>query len=71
MDQDEKIAFKRWLKTATNQELQKMSVQLASIRARITEPDARSDFRYLRRHLLLEMDARRELAVVVIHQREK
>lgn len=71
MDKEEKIAFKRWLKTASDQELQRTEVQLLAMRGRIREPDALSDFRFIKRNLYQEIQARRELAAVVNNQREK
>lgn len=71
MDQEERIAFKRWLKTATDQELQKTAIQLLSLRGRIKEQDALSDLRFIKRELFQEMQARRELAAVINDKREK
>jgi hypothetical protein len=71
MDQDEKFAFKRWLKTATDQELQTTEVQLLAMRGRIKEPGALSDLRFIKRNLYQEIRARRELAAVINNQREK
>lgn len=64
MDHEEKRAFKRWLKHASEKELQTALIQLQAMEARITEAPARSDARYLKHGILKEMDARRELAAL-------
>lgn len=70
MDQEEKFAYKRWLATASDHELQVMEVRLLATQGRITESGALADFRYLRKGLYQEMQARRELAAVINHRKD-
>lgn len=67
MDNDEKTAFKRWLTLASVSELQTALIKFQALEVRLTEAPARSDARYLKRGILNEMDARKELAAALNH----
>lgn len=65
MDWDEKKAFKGWLSTANNHELQMSIVKIQALESHITDKDAQRMLRYLKRETLREIEARRELAVAI------
>lgn len=65
MDKDEKKAFQQWLKTATNHEIQLALIKLQALSEQLTEPAAISDWRFLRKGILREMEARRELHAAI------
>jgi len=70
MDQEEKRAFGRWLKTSTDNELQTMLVRLQALSSQLTEPGAIRDWRFLRKGVLTEIDARRELQATIDNRKE-
>ena len=69
MDQEEKVAFERWMKISTDKELQVTLVRLQALSSQLTEPDAISDWRFLQKGILLEIDARRELQTTINNQK--
>ncbi|MCP5015780.1 MAG: hypothetical protein GY938_11005 [Ketobacter sp.] len=62
MDKDERKAFARWLNTTSMSELQTALVRLQALEPQLDEEHAISDLKYLKRKILLEIEARRQVA---------
>lgn len=65
MDRDEKQAFKRWLTTAGDKDLQMTLVKMQALEHQLTEADAIRDLRYMKKGTYREVEARRELAIAI------
>lgn len=61
MDKDEKQAFSRWLNTANENELQTTLVKLQALESQLTEESAIADLKYLKRKVLEEIEAHRQI----------
>lgn len=61
MDKDEKQAFSRWLNTANENELQTTLVRLQALESQLTEESAIADLKYLKRKVLEEIEAHRQI----------
>lgn len=70
MDHDEKASFERWIKTANDKEIQLALVRLQALSSQLTEPAALADWRFLRKGILREMEARRELLAALDHPKD-
>lgn len=60
MDNTEKKAFRRWMYTASDRELQQKVLALTQIYPRLKEPDVRADCRWLKWKMVGEIDARNQ-----------
>lgn len=70
MDRDEKKSFAQWLKTANDQEIQLTLIRLEALSGQLTDPAAKSDWRFLRKGIMREMEARRELLAAINNLKE-
>lgn len=61
MDKFEKRAFKLWLNTASDREIQMKLLRLETLKIQFTEENVLAEYCYLRNEILREVDARRQI----------